>query len=48
MVSRFELFTGHKSEKEIYFYQKQGYNIFKKDKVDEILTMVYFEKKREQ
>jgi len=47
-VSRYELFTGHKSEKEIYFYQKQGYNIFKKEKVDEILTMVYFEKKREQ
>jgi len=47
-VSRFELFTGHKSEKEIHFYQKQGYIIFKKEKVDEILTMVYFEKKREQ
>jgi len=47
-VSRYELFTGHKSEKEIYFYQKQGYSIFKKEKVDEILTMVYFEKKREQ
>lgn len=42
--NRYELFTGQKSEKNLYFYQKLGYRIFKEEKVSENLTFVYLEK----
>jgi len=43
---RFELFTGHKSEKNLYLYQKLGYKIFKTVKANDRLNIVYFEKVR--
>ena len=41
---RFELFTGHKSEKNLYLYQKLGYNIFRDETVTKELKLVYLEK----
>jgi len=41
---RFELFTGYKSERNIYLYQKLGYQIFKREKVNKNLELVYMEK----
>ncbi len=43
-VDRFELFTGYKSEKNLYLYKKIGYKVFKKEKVSEKLTLVFLEK----
>ncbi len=40
---RFELFTGDESQKNLYFYQKLGYKIFKEQKIDKI-NYVYLEK----
>jgi N-acetylglutamate synthase-like GNAT family acetyltransferase len=37
----FELFTGHKSEKSIYFYQKLGYRIFRSEEIKEGLTLLH-------
>ena len=42
--SRYELFTGHKSEKNLYLYQKLGYQIFKKQVVNDNLILVFLEK----
>ena len=44
---RFELFTGDKSERNLYFYQKLGYKIFKKAKITDQTMVVYLEKKIE-
>lgn len=41
---RFEIFTGHKSERNIYLYQKLGYKLFKTEKVTDSLNMVYLAK----
>ena len=41
---RFELFTGHRSEKNLYLYQKLGYRIFRSEDITENLTLVYLEK----
>lgn len=41
---RFELFTGDRSERNIYLYQKIGYNIFKTEKINDNPTFVYLEK----
>jgi Acetyltransferases len=41
---RFELFTGFKDQKNIYFYQKLGYWIFKIEKVTDNLDLIYLEK----
>lgn len=43
-VKRFELFTGYKSEKNLYLYSKNGYEEFKREKLSEKLTLVYLEK----
>jgi len=43
-AKRFELFTGHKSIKNIYLYQKLGYREFKRIPINDSLTMVYLEK----
>ncbi len=43
-AERFELFTGHKSEKNLYLYKKQGYKIFKREKITEDLSLVFMEK----
>jgi ribosomal protein S18 acetylase RimI-like enzyme len=45
---RFELFTGHKSEKNLYLYQKLGYKVFKTVKANDQLDIVYLEKKIDQ
>lgn len=43
-AKRFELFTGNKSKRNIYLYQKLGYSIFRTEKVTEDLELVYLEK----
>lgn len=43
-AKRFELFTGHKSKKNLYLYQKLGYKIFKTVKANDKLKIVFLEK----
>lgn len=43
-ADRYELFTGKKSSKNIYFYEKLGYKIFKEERISEKTTLVYMEK----
>jgi ribosomal protein S18 acetylase RimI-like enzyme len=43
--NRFELFTGDKSERNLYLYQKLGYKVFKTAKITDQTTVVYLEKK---
>jgi len=43
---RFELFTGHQSERNLYLYQKLGYKIFKTEKINDKVSYVYLEKKK--
>ncbi|KMQ49538.1 hypothetical protein CHISP_3549 [Chitinispirillum alkaliphilum] len=43
-IVKYELFTGEKSQKNIYLYQKLGYKIFKSEKLSDIVIIVYFEK----
>ena len=45
-AKRFELFTGYKSEKNLHLYQKLGFEIFKSEKVNEDLTLVFMEKNK--
>jgi ribosomal protein S18 acetylase RimI-like enzyme len=42
---RFELFTGDRSERNLYLYQKLGYKIFKTANITDQTTIVYLEKK---
>lgn len=44
-AQRFEIFTGHKSERNLYLYEKIGYKRFKTLMAGEILTIVYLEKR---
>jgi len=41
---RFELFTGHLSERNLYLYRKLGYRPFKQERISDALTLVYLEK----
>lgn len=41
---RFELITGHKSEKNLKLYEKLGYTKFKTEKLTENLDLIYLEK----
>ena len=43
-AERFELFTGSKSEWNLYLYQKLGYQIFKREALNENVELVYLEK----
>ncbi|MDF1532769.1 MAG: GNAT family N-acetyltransferase [Methanolobus sp.] len=43
-ANRFELFTGHKSDKNIRFYENLGYNIIRTEQINETLKFVYLEK----
>jgi len=43
---RFELFTGHKSERNLYLYRKLGYRVWKTEFVHERLDLVYLAKAR--
>jgi ribosomal protein S18 acetylase RimI-like enzyme len=45
-AQRFELFTGHRSEKNLYLYRKLGYEISKTVKANDWLNMVYLEKRK--
>jgi ribosomal protein S18 acetylase RimI-like enzyme len=45
---RFELHTGFRDVKNLFFYTKLGYNKFKEQKATENLTMVFFEKQNIQ
>ena len=42
--TRYELFTGHKSKRNLHLYQKIGYKEFKRIPIHENLTMIYLEK----
>ena len=44
--TRFELFTGFKSQKNLYLYNKLGYKEFKRQRIHDNLTMIYLEKKK--
>lgn len=44
-VKRFELFTGHKSVKNLYFYNKSGYREFRRETLSDALTLIFLEKK---
>jgi ribosomal protein S18 acetylase RimI-like enzyme len=41
---RFELFTGHRSERNLHLYQKLGYRPFRRERATASLTLVYLEK----
>jgi ribosomal protein S18 acetylase RimI-like enzyme len=43
-AKRYELFTGERSERNLYFYQKLGYRIFRKEELTEKVTLVFLEK----
>ncbi len=43
-AKRFELFTGSKSEKNLYFYRKLGYSEFKREALSGKLTLIFLEK----
>jgi len=43
-LNRYELYTGHKSQRNIHFYRKRGYSELMKKPVSEKLTLVYLEK----
>lgn len=42
---RYELFTGHLSEKNLALYEKLGYKRFREEKINDGLEFVYLEKK---
>jgi len=44
-AQRYELFTGHLSERNLYLYQKLGYQRVRMEPVSEKLTMVFLEKR---
>lgn len=46
-VNRYELFTGKKSEKNLYLYHKNGYHIFREEELNEKTTIVFMEKLNE-
>jgi len=43
-AARFELFTGHLSQRNLYLYRKLGYRPFKQERISDALTLVYLEK----
>jgi ribosomal protein S18 acetylase RimI-like enzyme len=43
-ASRFELFTGHNSQRNLYLYHKHGYHVFRSEIAGARLTVVYLEK----
>ena len=44
---RFELFTGERSARNLYLYQKLGYRIFKRERLSEKVGLVYLEKRND-
>ncbi len=43
-AKRFELFTGHKSERNILLYSKLGYQAFKHQRINDSLSFIYMAK----
>jgi ribosomal protein S18 acetylase RimI-like enzyme len=43
-AQRYELFTGHKSERNLYLYHKLGYRKFRTEQLTDRVTLVYMEK----
>jgi GNAT superfamily N-acetyltransferase len=43
-VRRYELFTGQRSERNLYFYRKLGYVALRSEAVNDRLSLVYLEK----
>ncbi len=43
-VTRYELFTGKKSVKNLYLYQKNGYHIFREEELNDKTAIVFLEK----
>jgi ribosomal protein S18 acetylase RimI-like enzyme len=43
-TKRFELFTGHKSERNINLYRKLGYQVFAHQRINDNLSFIYMEK----
>lgn len=44
-AQRFELFTGHLSERNLFLYQKLGYRPVRREQISEKLTIVFLEKR---
>lgn len=47
-AKKFELFTGYKSKKNIYLYQKLGYKISRTQKINDNVKLVYLEKLKDE
>jgi ribosomal protein S18 acetylase RimI-like enzyme len=45
-AERFELFTGHKSDRNIHFYTKLGYRVLKSEEINSILSFIFMEKSK--
>lgn len=45
-AGRFELFTGSRSEKNLYLYQKLGYRIFRSEELTDKVSLVFLEKRK--
>jgi ribosomal protein S18 acetylase RimI-like enzyme len=43
-VQRFELFTGHKSDRNIHLYKRLGYMVFKSEEINKNLSFIFMEK----
>jgi ribosomal protein S18 acetylase RimI-like enzyme len=48
MADRYELFTGHRSARNLYLYRKLGYREFKQVPVNDWIVLVFLEKNRNQ
>jgi ribosomal protein S18 acetylase RimI-like enzyme len=46
MADRYELFTGHRSARNLYLYRKLGYREFKRIPVNDSIILVFLEKYR--
>jgi ribosomal protein S18 acetylase RimI-like enzyme len=43
-AARFELFTGDRSERNLYLYRKLGYSVFREEQLTSNVRLVYLEK----
>jgi ribosomal protein S18 acetylase RimI-like enzyme len=43
---RFELFTGHKSERNLHLYRKLGYRVCRQQRLSDAVNLVFLEKRR--
>ncbi len=47
MIRRLELFTGHRSVRNLYLYQKLGYREYKRERANNDLIFIFMEKQLE-